>query len=91
MPDNENTQVFQVFRRQARQDLCVDFVLPERGLILAETKVQQPTTDVRDSAMHSPRAILVPAKQPVEGIGRGNDRFGSFASLVLLMEASSPA
>ena len=51
MPDDDDTQVLQVLRRQARQDRLVDCVLAECCLILFEAKAPQPTSKVHDGAL----------------------------------------
>jgi hypothetical protein len=61
MPDNSDTKVLQVLRRQVRQDRIVDLILAECRLILLEAKLPQPTSEVHDGApvrlaLHDPPA-----------------------------------
>ena len=56
MPDNSDTKVLQVLRRQTRQDRVVDLVFAERRLILFEAEPPQPTSDVHGGAPSSPAA-----------------------------------
>jgi hypothetical protein len=48
VPDKIDAQIFQVLRRQVRQDGIVDGVVSEFRLILFEAKASQPTLDVHD-------------------------------------------
>lgn len=50
MAESLDAKLLKVLRRQARQNLLVDFVLAERGLIPFETKAPQPFSDVHGSA-----------------------------------------
>jgi len=54
MPDNSDTKVLQVLRRQTRQDRVVDLVFAEGRLILFEAKTPQPTSDVHGGVPGSP-------------------------------------
>src|SRR5260221_11252729 len=53
MSDSVDTQLFQVLRRQARQDRIVDRVLAECRLILFEAEAPQPTPDVHSGVLNS--------------------------------------
>jgi hypothetical protein len=50
VPHNADAQVFQVLRRQVRQDRVVDLVLTEGRLVSFEAKAPQPTPEVHDDA-----------------------------------------
>ena len=52
--DQSDTEIFQVFCRQARQDRVVDRVVAECRLILSEVKASQPTSNVHNRALTSP-------------------------------------
>src|SRR5260370_23042054 len=53
MSDSVDTQLFQVLRRQARQDRIVNRVLAECRLILFEAEAPQPTPDVHSGVLSS--------------------------------------
>src|SRR5260370_35347409 len=53
MSDSVDTQLFQVLRRQARQDRIVNRVLAECRLILFEAEAPQPTPDVHSGVLNS--------------------------------------
>jgi hypothetical protein len=46
MPDRPDAQLFQVLRRETRQDRFVDGIVPERRLLLFETEAPQPTSKI---------------------------------------------
>ena len=50
MAESLDAKLLEVLRRQARQNLLVDLVLAERGLIPFETKAPQPFSDVHGGA-----------------------------------------
>ena len=54
MPDQSDTKILQVLRRQTRQDRVVNPILAEGRLILFEAKPPQPTSDVHGGAPGSP-------------------------------------
>src|SRR5260370_35296107 len=53
MSDSVDPQLFQVLRRQARQDRIVNRVLAECRLILFEAEAPQPTPDVHSGVLNS--------------------------------------
>src|SRR4029077_13625777 len=88
MSDKSDAKILQVLSRQPRQDRVVDLILAEGRLILFETKLPQPTSDV-----HGGTLVRLPLHDPpgeTACLGRGlNDRFASFASFSA-MSAVSP-
>ena len=67
MPDGADAKLFQVLRRQTRQDRVVDRIVAERRLILFETKAPQPTSKFhRDVSTSTWRAMIVQAHLPVQ-------------------------
>ena len=47
MPDNCHAEVFEIVGVQAKQNVSVDRVLAKGGLILAQTEVPEPNSDIR--------------------------------------------
>ena len=52
---------------QLRQNISINFVRTEGGLILIEAKASQPTSEVHDCARTPPGAHDHPGKQRVQG------------------------
>ena len=64
MPDNADAHIFQVLRRQIRQDLLVDLILAERPLVSFKAKGPQPPTYVHDGALNDqPLRIVQPSRR----------------------------
>ena len=60
MPDNSDTKVLQVLRRQVGQDLLADCILTECRLILFKAKLPQPTSDVDGGAPWFANRRMIP-------------------------------
>jgi len=65
LANNDDAKVFQVLRRQARQDRVVDLVLAECSLVLFEAQVPQPTSEVHDMPELRLARMIFQAKQGV--------------------------
>lgn len=67
MAECVDAKLLEVLRRQARQNLLIDLVLAERGLIPFETKAPQPFSEVHGGAAHLPDGMIPLTKQRVQG------------------------
>ena len=67
MPNNSDTKVLEVVRRQARQHGVVDLVLMEGRLVLFEAKSPQPTSEIvhNGAPCFAYRCMIPQPKQPV--------------------------
>jgi hypothetical protein len=46
VPDDADTHVLEVFRRQVRQDLLVDRVLTEDRIVFTKAEASEPDSDI---------------------------------------------
>ena len=68
--DDTDAHIFQVLRRQARQDRFVNLVFAEmHASYCCEAEAPQPTPNVHDDALPPSRRMIVQAKQAVQADG----------------------
>ena len=51
--DGSDADVLEIVRRQLRQHVCIDLVVPKIRLVLAETETAKPPADVHGRAPHA--------------------------------------
>ena len=68
VPDNIDTKILQILRRQARQDRVVDLVLAECGLIPLETKAPQSSRKVHCGAIALLQPMILQPKRRVQSV-----------------------
>src|SRR5277367_4125112 len=68
MPDGGDAKLFEVFARQLRQYLSVDFIVAKSGLVLLQAEAAQPIRDVHTRSSNEPGSMMVPARPRVYDI-----------------------
>jgi hypothetical protein len=82
----KDAELFEISVGQIRQDLRVDFVFAERGFVLAETEVPQPSPDVH-GRLRSARIIAL-VQGVVKRRARRRERESNVTERLLLAHAA---